>query len=315
MARLLRSPAAHLYLLAPLVAEFLLGDFPVALLPLLVPLSLWYGAGVLTIRELVRRRGLGWPSLLVLGLAFGLAEEGLLTMSLFNPHYADQDLLSPGHVAALGIGVPWTVKVLLLHVVWSVAVPISLVELAHPDVAREPWLGRRGTTVAAVAWVGGAVVTFVSNYPAWGHFVASPAQLGVTAALVALLVVVALHLPAQWPAVGSRTPAPALVLVLALLAGAAMSLTSYGSVGLSLLSQLGGAAALGGMLVLRGPGWSPRHALALCAGLLLTYGWHAFALLGPSVLGIVSGLAYLAIDVTVLALVRRAVMTQHPALG
>nr|WP_256980161.1 hypothetical protein [Rhodococcus sp. 15-1154-1] len=43
--RTLRSPVIGLYFLAPLVAEFFLGDFPLYLLPLILPLSLWYGAG------------------------------------------------------------------------------------------------------------------------------------------------------------------------------------------------------------------------------------------------------------------------------
>jgi len=88
------------------------------------------------IREVTRRTGRGWPTILLLGLAFGLIEEGLLTQSRFNRHYLGLDLLSYGHVWSLGIGLPWTVFVLILPVVWSIATPIALVEGLWPTASR-----------------------------------------------------------------------------------------------------------------------------------------------------------------------------------
>jgi hypothetical protein len=55
------------------------------MLPALVVLAPMYGGGALLIREVVRRRGLGWPSIILLALACGVLEEGLITQSLFNP--------------------------------------------------------------------------------------------------------------------------------------------------------------------------------------------------------------------------------------
>jgi manganese transport protein len=67
-----------LYLLAPLVAEYLLGDFPVTRLPLLFVLAPVYGGAALLIREVTRRAGRGWPTILLLALAFGLLLEGVV---------------------------------------------------------------------------------------------------------------------------------------------------------------------------------------------------------------------------------------------
>src|SRR5262245_4161402 len=111
MRRQWRTPAIALFLLAPLVAEFILGDFPVVFLPLIVVLAPLYGGGALLIREVTRRTGRGWPTMLLLALAYGVLEEGLLTQSLFDPHYAGQHLLSVGFVPSLGIALPWTVYV------------------------------------------------------------------------------------------------------------------------------------------------------------------------------------------------------------
>ena len=65
-------PALGLLFVAPLVAEFLLGNLPIKLLPALVVLAPMYGGGALLIREAVRRTGRGWPSVLLLGMAYAI---------------------------------------------------------------------------------------------------------------------------------------------------------------------------------------------------------------------------------------------------
>ena len=100
-------PASHrprrgLFFLAPLVAEFLLGNLPITLLAALVLLAPMYGGGALLIREVARRAGRGVPTMLLLGVAYGLLEEGVATQSLFNPHYVGRDLLSVGYVPGWG---------------------------------------------------------------------------------------------------------------------------------------------------------------------------------------------------------------------
>lgn len=77
-----REGAAALVLLflSPIIAEFLSGSTtptefinPVVLLMLLG----LYGTSALLIRELRVRHGLGYASVLVLGFAYGVLEEGL----------------------------------------------------------------------------------------------------------------------------------------------------------------------------------------------------------------------------------------------
>src|ERR1700678_3973439 len=85
-------PSAALFLVAPLVAEFLLGNMSIThlgLLPILAPL---YGGGAILIREFVRRTQRGWPSIFVLALAYGVLEEAFLMQSLFNPKFLGQNL-------------------------------------------------------------------------------------------------------------------------------------------------------------------------------------------------------------------------------
>ena len=159
MKRLL--PAIGLFFVAPLVAEFLLGDLPIDMLGALIVLAPMYGGGALLIREIVRRRGGGWLNIFALGLAYAIFEEAFTTQTLFNPNYLHLNLhlLEPAYIPALGIGAWWTVHVLTLHMVWSVSVFIALVEAWVPDRATEPWLGRLGLAVTAALFLFGAAAS------------------------------------------------------------------------------------------------------------------------------------------------------------
>ncbi len=144
-------------------AEFLLGDqylsggSPAGQLAELVLYVAYYGSAAVVIRELARRSGRGWPTMLLLAFAFGVVEEGLLTQSLFNPDYLGLHKLSFGYLPALGIGLPWTIFVLTLHVVWSIATPIAVAEGVFPE--RGPWLGpTRVAGLAALYLVTGALL-------------------------------------------------------------------------------------------------------------------------------------------------------------
>ena len=130
--------------LAELLGDQYLAGGQVAELVLYVA---YYGSAAVVIREVARRSGRGWPTMLLLALAFGVVEEGLLTQSLFNPDYLGLHKLAYGYLPALGIGVPWTIFVLTLHAVWSIGAPIAVAEAVFPE--REPWLGPR--RVAALA--------------------------------------------------------------------------------------------------------------------------------------------------------------------
>ena len=218
-------PAIGLFFLAPLVAEFLLGNLPIEMLPVLLVLAPLYGGGALLIREVVRRAGRGWPSIVILGLAYGILEEAYTTQSLFNPNYLKLNLhlLDTAYIPALGIGAAWTIFVLNLHTAWSVSASIALVEAAVPDRAEVPWLGGTGLAVTGLLFALGVFAT--TNYQLkQDAFRAPHAQLVTAGVICAVLVVLAFLLPRRSAATAAGwIPSPWIAGALALAAGSAVA--------------------------------------------------------------------------------------------
>ena len=268
------APAVGLFFLAPLVAEFLLGNLPITLLAALVLLAPMYGGGALAIREVTRRTGHGVPTMLLMGVAYGLLEEGVATQSLFNPHYVGADLLRVGYVPWLGIAVPWTLFVLTLHAVGSTTVPIVVAELCTRERRTIPWLGRPGLVVAAALFVIGLVGNAAFQM-AIDPFRATPAQFVGVVVLAALATVAGLRLPRRPDRPGTVPPVWAVGLI-GLVAGVLFEAVPLGAAGVAVIVALwAGLAALAARWAVRAA-WTPRHTLAAAAAAMVTYGWHAF---------------------------------------
>ncbi len=137
------APALVLFLLAPAIGELLSGSAPPAEFfqpPTFLLLAVLYGGGALLIREVVRARGKGWPSLLALGAAYGIAEEGWMVKSFFDPNWVDLGILGE-YGRWGGVNWVWSLHLTLYHAVFSIGIPILLTELAFPGRRHEPWLG------------------------------------------------------------------------------------------------------------------------------------------------------------------------------
>lgn len=286
MSRLRRiGPVLGLIVLAPFVGEFLLGNLTAGDFALGVLLAPLYGCGALLVRELGRRAA-GWPTMICLAAAYALIEEGPVDQLLWNDAYAGHDYLSgPSFVPALGMSVELTQSILALHTVWSICVPIALVETLVPGRRARPWLGRTGLIVTAAVHALGAVLVFWGNY-AEERFLASPAQLAGIGVVIAALVAAGFGLRARaLPRLEGRAP-PARIAGAAALAGTSAYWAPLVLVTAEWYEWAGVAvwlviAVVGGVLVSRWSrraGWDQRHRFALAAGATLTYVWTAFPL-------------------------------------
>ena len=274
------APAIGLTLLAPLIGEFLLGNVSITAIIALFILAPLYGCGALLIRESARRAGRGWPTMIVLGIAYALFEEGLVTQFLFNPSYHDLDLQGAAYVPALGIGVRLTLTIIALHAIWSTCVPIALVEALVPARSDTPWLGKTGLIITGVVFLLGSAYLFFSEYTSQ-RFLASPAQLAGTVLVILALIFAAFRIGRRprLAAVGA-VPNPWLVGIAALVTSSLLlvGLDAPGWAGVGIGLALLAASAVVVWHWSRREGWGAAHRLALAGGALLTYAWIGFAM-------------------------------------
>ncbi len=303
-----------LFVLAPFVGEFLLGNIPVTGIVFAVILAPLYGGGALLVREIGRRTG-GWPSMLLLGAAYALIEEGLADQLLFNHDYAGHDYLTgPSYIPAIGTSVEATQTILALHTVWSVAVPIALAETFAGTRATTPWLHRTGLAVTACVYALGVAVVSGGSYTD-SHFLATPGQLAGVAAAVVALIVVALRVRPRPQLPGSAPPPWIAGLLACTVTGAywgpsvLIGAQSYEWIGVGVWTVAFGTGIVLVARWSRRAGWDQRHRFALAAGATLTYVWTAFPVppeLGaPAALDIGSNILFGALGIAILVLAGR----------
>ena len=286
------APAVALFFLSPLVGEYMFGNVSIDAIGMLLIFAPMYGAGAVLIREVARRMRRGWPTIFVLGLAYGVIEEGLITQLLFNPSYSTYgvEVTGPTYLPSLGINVVMTLSVITLHTIWSVCVPIAIVEALVPRRSTTPWLGALGLAVAAVVFLLGSSYIAVSISREEGFLASTPQLIG-TFLASALLIAVALRARERsLPRVKRSAPSPWVAGAVSLAMTIALMLFNVWTLGRSITREgpLSGwvSVALWFALVVaavvlimhwsRRDGWGAPHHLALAGGALLTYALIAF---------------------------------------
>jgi hypothetical protein len=192
------APVVTLLILAPVIAEVLFGSTPLTRLVFLIPQIGAYGCGALIIRALVRSQGKGWTAILLLGIAYSLAEECVILQTSLYPLFAPDPQLIYGR--ALGVNWIYLLWALGYESVWSIILPIQLTELLFPDRRDDPWLGKRGLSIAAIFFLLASLIAWYS----WTH----------------------LAVPSFYPSLNYQTPW--LTTVIALMAIAALAAAALG---------------------------------------------------------------------------------------
>lgn len=140
-----RKPILLLFFLSPLVGEGLSGSTPpLAFLNpgVLFLLGSLYGSGALLVRDYAKRWNKGWRSVLILGAAYGIIEEGIMVRSFFNPSWKDLGTLAV-YGRWLGVNWVWAEWLTIFHSIFSITIPIFLVELTFPKTRNQVWLSSR----------------------------------------------------------------------------------------------------------------------------------------------------------------------------
>lgn len=230
-----------------------------------------YGAGVLVIREFRVRGRAGWPSLLLVGASYGVLEEGFAARTFFAPAALVGRLATYGHFAS--VNWVWAVQIATFHAVFSIALPILLVDVAYPSTRGRSFLSGRATGAALAVLF--ATVGLLAAFLNPG--VRPPLAALAIVALIGLALLGAGVRLRDWrlPSLGAGAPSPGRLVAL----GAAWTTSFFllNWVGPVLLPVPGLLvaieAAVGvGVLVLAlragGTAWTGRATVALAAGLL-----------------------------------------------
>ena len=318
-----RWAATTLIVLTPLLAELALGSTPIEygwLVVLWLPL---YGGGALLIRELVRRTGRGWPSILVLGLAYELVEDGIGLQALTSPTLYGAANWGP---RLFGLNLTYWEANISYHLVFTVVIPILLVDLMFPAHRRAPYLRVPGLVGTAVLFVlGAAIIRLVVPPFADPDYTAPlPVTIGWIVAVV-VLGVVALRVVPAWRASGPGPGAVPARWVLAVLGFVGTTVVmflqwpTFGSAGPALtrgvwaLVPMAVAAAVlvaAGLRVRRWHGsaaWTDLHALWLAGGALVAHTTWGIVAIADAPIDRVALAVVLALTLLGLALLDRRV--------
>lgn len=176
-----KYPSVLLIFLSPFIAEFVSGSTPFFTFfrPFVFLIYVgFYGMGTLIIREIVAYKRLNYASVLLLGAAFGVLEEGIILKSWFDPTWMGAAITSKV-LRVYGINILQPFANIVYHAVVSIAAPILLVESV---TSRTPWLSRRKMMACITIFIISAMLMFLTfNYDykieRW-HYVLGFALLG-----------------------------------------------------------------------------------------------------------------------------------------
>src|SRR2546426_8466521 len=206
LVRFLKShPLLFLLLLTPGIPEYLSASSQITLLvlnPILFFLFLGaniglYGSGVILIREAMIRWKKGWVTVFLLGVAYGIVEEGLALWTLFNPLAQPVGNLGfYGHW--LGVNWVWTVGLLIFHSVYSIGLPIFLFGLAFPELKRKSLVSMRGIRISLVGLIVDAILLFILESAIYGPYNPGAGLMIFSGIVVTIFVVAARKLPGNF---------------------------------------------------------------------------------------------------------------------
>jgi hypothetical protein len=278
------APALLLAFLAPMFAEVLPGATrfsSIFVFP--IELAVW-GGGAVMARAIVRKRGLGWWSLLLFGLALSIAEEFLIQQTSVAPLVIR--LKGETWARAFGVNYIYLLWALAYESIWVVLLPALTVELIFPERRKETWLNRPGAILIGLLFALGCFFawftwTQIARTKVFHQPPYAPPLGWVVVALVAiaLLIFIALRLPSKPSGRSFTPPWPWLLGLL----GAIWAVLWFGLVVLafginpSFPEAAAGAGGLGivALLVIfiprwaAHPEWGRRHDYAVIAGSLI----------------------------------------------
>ena len=198
-------PLLFLLFLTPGIPEYLSASSQLTLLVISPPLFFGlllanlglYGSGVILIREAMIRWKKGWASIFLLGVAYGIVEEGLALWTLFNPLAQPVGVLGfYGHW--LGVNWVWTVGLLIFHSVYSIGLPIFLFGLVFPEMKSKSLVSGTRVTFSILGLIIDCFALFVPESVIYQPYNPGGGLMLFSGFVITILVVAARKLPGDF---------------------------------------------------------------------------------------------------------------------
>jgi hypothetical protein len=281
------APGLLLMILPPAFTEWMLGGTRLSAIlgfpPIVFMEIIVWGGGALMLRGLARKLGLGWPSLLLFGLAIAVAEEFVIQQTSLAPVVIKLKGVEWGRAG--GINYIYALWALVYEAVWVVLAPTLVAEMVFRDRRHETWLSPLGLAIVAVlfpvgsimAWFGWTRIARVKTFhlPIYD---ATIAQVVCAVIVVVALLLLGMKLPSAFRR-SAAPPRPIFVGCMGALWAVvwyALMLTAFG-IAPQLHAPLLAAVGLLAVFMLcvlisrwaNHSGWSTFHAYSLLCGALL----------------------------------------------
>ncbi len=154
-----------LILMLPFLTELLSGNFPLSAFftPQVLVISLiMYGFAALVLRELSVKWKVGVIGIFIIGLAYGLLNEGIAAKSLMMAEPV-VDTAYLGYPLILGINLPWLAMIVVWHALHSILYPILIISYFFPDIMKKRWLNKKWLIALSVIVIALATLMFFTT--------------------------------------------------------------------------------------------------------------------------------------------------------
>ncbi len=159
-----RLAAITLLFISPILTELLCSNMPASIFfqpHIFLSLMIVYGLPALLIRELSIRWDLGVFGIFVMGLAYGIYNEGICAKTLLMNNHVPVPTFD-GY-AVWTVNWAWGVLILVWHALHAILYPVVLVSCLFPSVKSRQWLhGRQMAWAVSLILISGSIMFFTT---------------------------------------------------------------------------------------------------------------------------------------------------------
>lgn len=155
-----------LILIVPFLTELLTYNIPATLFfkpVVFLALIIIYGFSVLIIREISVRWGLGLFGMLLLGIAYGIYNEGIVAKTILMTTTVPLAESYGHYKLSFGINFAFALAILTWHSFHSVLFPILILNYVYPKSKDRKWIKNYQLYLISIIVIGVGVLSFFTN--------------------------------------------------------------------------------------------------------------------------------------------------------